>query len=90
MSDLLERLSLWVENGKISQAAGFPPRMTGQPGADELCREALAAGNPPGEALEKGLVTGMARIGERFGAGRAFAPEMLLAAKATTAAIAHA
>ena len=89
MNDLLERLSLCVESGKINQAAAYPPKLKGQPGADELCKEALAAGIPPAEVLEQGLVTGMARIGERFGQGKAFVPEMLLAAKAMTAAMAH-
>jgi len=48
MRHLLERLSACVENGKINQAAPYPPRMKGQPGADELCREALAASVSPG------------------------------------------
>jgi methanogenic corrinoid protein MtbC1 len=89
MSDLLERLSQCVELGKINQAAPYPPKLKGQPGADELCREAVATGIPPGEILEGGLVAGMARIGERFGQGKAFVPEMLLAARAMTAAMAH-
>ncbi len=89
MSDVLERLSQCVEMGKVNQAAPYPPKMKGQPGADELCRDALAAGIPPDRILEEGLVSGMARIGERFGQGKAFVPEMLLAARAMTAAMAH-
>ena len=89
MSDVLERLSQCVELGKINQAAAYPPKLKGQPGADELCKEALAAGVPPDQILEQGLVTGMARIGERFGQGKAFVPEMLLAARAMTAAMVH-
>jgi len=89
MSDVLERLSVCVELGKINQAAPFPPKLKGQPGAHELCQEALAEGVPPEQVLEKGLVTGMARIGERFSQGKAFVPEMLLAARAMTAAMVH-
>jgi methanogenic corrinoid protein MtbC1 len=89
MSDLLERLSVCVELGKTNLASPYPPRLKGQPGADELCREAIAAGIPPGQVLEQGLVSGMARIGEKFSQGRAFVPEMLLAARAMTAAMAH-
>jgi len=88
-AELLQRLSLCVESGKVNQAAPYPPKLKGQPGADELCREALATGVPPQEILGQGLVTGMARIGERFGAGKAFVPEMLLAARAMTAAMVH-
>ncbi|HET6414094.1 MAG TPA: hypothetical protein VFG53_18695, partial [Anaeromyxobacter sp.] len=61
MNDLLERLSQCVENGKINQAAPYPPKLRGQPGADELCREAIAAGIPPDRILEEGLVSGMSR-----------------------------
>jgi methanogenic corrinoid protein MtbC1 len=89
MSDVLERLSVCVELGKINQAAPYPPKLKGQPGAHELCLEALAAGAPPAQILEQGLVTGMARIGERFSQGKAFVPEMLLAARAMTAAMVH-
>jgi methanogenic corrinoid protein MtbC1 len=89
MSDLLERLSQCVEMGKVNQAAPYPPKLKGQPGADELCREAVATGIPPAEILEAGLVSGMARIGERFSQGKAFVPEMLLAARAMTAAMVH-
>jgi methanogenic corrinoid protein MtbC1 len=87
--ELLERLSTCVELGKVNQAAPYPPKLKGQPGADELCREAIATGIPPGDILGQGLVPGMARIGERFGAGKAFVPEMLLAARAMTAAMVH-
>jgi methanogenic corrinoid protein MtbC1 len=89
MSDVLERLSVCVEMGKINQAAPYPPKLKGQPGAHELCQEALATGVPPEQILEQGLVTGMARIGERFSQGKAFVPEMLLAARAMTAAMVH-
>ncbi len=89
MSDVLERLSQCVENGKINQAAPYPPELRGQPGADELCREALAAGIPPARILEQGLVAGMSRIGERFSQGKAFVPDMLLAARSMAAAMAH-
>ena len=89
MSDVLDRLSVCVESGKLNQASPYPPAMKGQPGADELCREALEAGIPPDRILEKGLVSGMARIGEQFSAGKAFVPQMLLAARAMSAAMVH-
>jgi len=89
MTDLLERLSECVENGKINQSAPYPPRFKDQPGADELCREALAAKIPPARILEQGLVSGMSRIGQRFTQGKAFVPDMLLAARAMSAAMAH-
>jgi 5-methyltetrahydrofolate--homocysteine methyltransferase len=87
--EILDRLSTCVELGKVNQAAPYPPKLRGQPGADELCREALASGIAPDEILSQGLITGMSRIGERFGQGKAFVPEMLLAARAMTAAMVH-
>jgi len=89
MSDLLDRLSVCIELGKANQSSPFPPKLKGQPGADELCREALSAGVGPSEILNEALIAGMARIGERFSQGKAFVPEMLLAARAMTAAMAH-
>jgi methanogenic corrinoid protein MtbC1 len=86
---LLERLSACVEQGKVNQASPYPPDLRGQPGADELCREAVSTGVSPARILEEGLVSGMARIGERFAQGKAFVPQMLLAARAMTAAMVH-
>jgi len=89
MLEILERLSRCVEQGKVNLGSAFPPALRGQPGADELCREALAAGVAPQQILSEALVVGMARIGERFGQGKAFVPDMLLAARAMTAAMVH-
>jgi methanogenic corrinoid protein MtbC1 len=89
MSDILQRLSECVEAGKANAKSSYPPQLKGQPGADELCREALAAGVRPSDILEQALVPAMARTGEKFSRGEAFVPEMLLAARAMTAAMAH-
>jgi 5-methyltetrahydrofolate--homocysteine methyltransferase len=89
MNDILRRLAECVELGKTNAASPFPSELKGQPGADELCREALAAGLSATEVLDGALIVGMARIGERFSRGAAFVPEMLLAARAMTAAMKH-
>jgi methanogenic corrinoid protein MtbC1 len=89
MSELLDRLAECVELGKVNLAAPFPPKLKGQPGADELCKQALDEGVPPGDILSKALIVGMTRIGERFSQGKAFVPDMLIAAKAMTAAMKH-
>jgi 5-methyltetrahydrofolate--homocysteine methyltransferase len=89
MSDILQRLSECVEAGKANAKSAYPPQLKGQPGADELCQGALAAGVRPTDVLERALVPAMARIGEKFSRGEAFVPEMLLAARAMTAAMAH-
>ncbi len=89
MSELLERLASCVEKGKVARDATYPPDMQGQDGASELCRQALDSGMPADEVLKGGLVVGMRRIGDAFGAGKAFIPQILIAAKAMNAAMAH-
>ena len=51
-----------------------------------FCEEALAAGIPAQTILSDGLVQGMTKLGEEFTAGRAFVPEMLMAARCMNAA----
>ena len=69
--------------------SAFPPRMKGMPGADELCRQALEQGIAPTDILNGALIPGMSRIGEKFSQGKAFVPEMLMSAKAMSAAMVH-
>lgn len=89
MNELLEKLSVCIEAGKINKTSPFPPSMKGLDGADELTKQCLDEGISPDEILTKALIPGMARIGEKFSAGKAFVPEMLIAAKAMTAAMKH-
>ena len=51
-----------------------------------FCEEALAAGFSAQTILSDGLVKGMTQLGEDFTAGRAFVPEMLMAARCMNAA----
>lgn len=85
---ILSRLSEYIELGKINNASPFPPQLKGQDGVDELTRQALDNGIIAEEVLEA-LVAGMGAIGEKFSAGKAFVPNMLMAAKAMSAGMAH-
>lgn len=89
MSELLEKLSLAVESGKINKLSPYPPAMRGMDGADELCQQALGAGIKPEVILNEALIPAMSRIGKKFSDGKAFVPEMLIAAKAMSAALKH-
>ena len=51
-------------------------------------RRALATGLAPGEVLERGLLAGMAVVGEEFGRREIFLPDVLLAARAMSAGMA--
>ncbi len=56
--------------------------------ASALAEEALAAGMPPLDAIENGFVPGLSHVGEEFGAGELFLPDMMLAARAMQKALA--
>ena len=88
MNETLVKLTECIERGKINLNCPFPPAMKGQPGADEFTKEALDQGIPPAEVLDA-LVLGMSRIGEKFSAGKAFVPEMLMSAKSMSASMLH-
>ena len=52
-----------------------------------LTEEALKAGMPPQEILERAMMRPMEELGERFSRGEAFLPELLLAAHGMKAAM---
>jgi corrinoid protein of di/trimethylamine methyltransferase len=56
--------------------------------AASLAESALADGVPPLDAIEQGFVPGLSYVGEQFGLGELFLPDMMLAARAMQKAIA--
>jgi methanogenic corrinoid protein MtbC1 len=89
MNEVLHKIAVAVERGKIDAACPYPPDMQGQDGADELTRAALDGGIGPNEILQGALVIGMRNVGERFGRNEVFIPDVLMAAKAMNAAMKH-
>ncbi|MBD3317262.1 MAG: cobalamin-binding protein, partial [Chitinivibrionales bacterium] len=89
MSNLLEQIAVCVERGKINKASPFPPDLKGQEGADELTRQALDEGIDAQDILGEALVVGMKKIGEKFRKNEVFVPDVLMAAKAMGAGMAH-
>ena len=65
-SELLEKLSECVEFGKINLASPYPPQMKGQPGADEITKEALESGIAPSDILNNALITAMNKVGQKY------------------------
>lgn len=88
MSEFVEQLAVCVERGKVNKDAPYPPDLKGQDGADELAKQALEDGLKPEEILD-GCILGMDRIGTKFSENKAFVPELLMAAKAMSAAMDH-
>jgi methanogenic corrinoid protein MtbC1 len=89
MENILEKLALCVENGKINKTSPYPPNMKDQDGADELAKKALEAGIKPDEILENALIIAMAKVGDKFTRKEIYVPQMLMAAKAMNSAMAH-
>jgi len=56
--------------------------------AASLAEAALANGVPPLDAIEQGFVPGLSYVGEQFGLGELFLPDMMLAARAMQKAVA--
>jgi methanogenic corrinoid protein MtbC1 len=88
MNDLIEKIGLCIERGKVNKASPFPASMKGADGADELTRQALETGVAP-DAILQASSEGMRRIGERFGRNEVFVPDLLMAAKAMNSVMAH-
>ena len=89
MSELLENLATCIERGKVNESSPYPPDMKGQPGADELCKKAIDDGLKPADILGEGLIKGMNSIGKKFSKNEVFVPDVLMAAKAMSAAMEH-
>ncbi len=89
MSDKLSELAKCVEFGKIDKASPYPPNMKEQDGADEITLSALENGVSPDQILEDALIPAMAIVGNKFSRNEIFVPQMLMSAKAMSAAMKH-
>lgn len=89
MNELLAKIAECVECGKINQASPYPPTMKGQDGADELAKQAIEEGVAPGDILSQGLMVGMEKVGVKFRENKVFVPQVLMSAKAMSAAMSH-
>ena len=69
MSEIFEQLSTCVLEGDAEKA-------------EALTKQAVADGIPANDILNKGLVVGMAEVGDRFKRGDMFVPEVLMSAEA--------
>jgi methanogenic corrinoid protein MtbC1 len=89
MSDLIGRIAYCIEFGKIDKNSPYPPNMRGEEGADELTQQAIEQGIDPDEILNKGMVVGMDKVGQKFSENKIFVPQMLMSAKAMSGAMRH-
>jgi len=89
MTELLEKLKVAVESGKVDKKSPYPPQLKDQDGAYELAKNALDQGCKPGEILEMALIPAMANVGNRFSRKEIYVPQMLMSAKAMGGAMIH-
>lgn len=89
MDQILEKLAICIERGKVNLQSPFPADLKGEEGADELTKSAIEQGITPEEILNDSLMIGMRKVGDKFEEGKAFIPDMLIAAKAMNAAMVH-
>lgn len=89
MKELFEQIAHCVEFGKINKISPYPPDMKGMDGADELTIQALNAGAQPGDILSQALIVGMQKVGLKFRENKVFVPQVLMSAKAMSAAMFH-
>jgi len=89
MSELLQQIATCVDRGKVNASSPYPPDMKGEDGADELTKKAIDEGIPASDILEKALIIGMGEVGRKFSENKVFVPDVLMAAKAMQAAMAH-
>ncbi len=89
MDDLLQRITVCVERGKVNREANYPPELKGQDGCDELTRQALDKKIPPADILNQALIVAMQHVGEKFRDNLVFVPDVLMSAKAMNAAMQH-
>ena len=89
MTGTLEKLAYCVEFGKIDKKSPYPPDMKDQDGADELTRQALEEGATANDILSSALVPAMEKVGIKFRENKIFVPQVLMSAKAMSAAMAH-
>jgi len=89
MESILLKLGEAVEFGKVDKNSPYPPQMKGKDGGDELAKQALDSGITPSYLLSKALVPAMDRVGQKFSENKIFVPQMLMSAKAMSAAMYH-
>jgi 5-methyltetrahydrofolate--homocysteine methyltransferase len=87
MEDLLNQIANCIEIGKAELNSPYPPDMKGKDGAYELTQKALDSKIHPEIILKEGFMVGMTKIGDKFGKGTAFIPNLLLSAAAMNKAM---
>jgi 5-methyltetrahydrofolate--homocysteine methyltransferase len=85
---LVEKIKELVIKGHINAQSKYPTDLEGQAGVEEMVRQAVEQKLDIAAILQKGLISGMDIVGEKFSKGEYFVPEMLFSAKAMKSGLA--
>lgn len=89
MDNLIEKISLCIQKGKIDLKSPYPPELKGEKGADELTKEALDSGVSANDILTKAMIPAMGIVGDLFREKKLFVPQVLMSAKAMNSSLIH-
>ena len=89
MNELLDKISFCIQKGKVDANMAYPPELKGQPGAEELTKQALDEGISANQILTGAMIPGMGIVGDLFRDKKLFVPQVLMSAMAMKAAMKH-
>ncbi|GAB1475014.1 corrinoid protein [Bacteroidota bacterium] len=89
MENLIDKISLCIQRGKIDLNSPYPPDLKGEKGADELTEEALNSGISANDILTKAMIPAMGIVGDLFRDKKLFVPQVLMSAKAMNSSMVH-
>lgn len=89
MENLIDKISLCIQRGKIDLNSPYPPDLKGEKGADELTEEALNSGISANDILTKAMIPAMGIVGDLFKDKKLFVPQVLMSAKAMNSSMVH-
>lgn len=89
MENLIDKISLCIQRGKIDLNSPYPPDLKGEKGADELTEEALDSGISANDILTKAMIPAMGIVGDLFRDKKLFVPQVLMSAKAMNSSMVH-
>jgi 5-methyltetrahydrofolate--homocysteine methyltransferase len=86
--DIINLIKENVIQGRVTaDDEGMDEGLVGQPGVNELVKQALAEGINVADIINNGLTAGMSVVGEKFEAKEYFIPDMLASAEAVGSAM---
>lgn len=81
MDQLMEKIALCIEKGKIDANSSYPPELSGQDGVSESIQKAFEKRISPERILSEGLIKGMEEVGRKWRNDELYLPDVILSAE---------